>query len=66
MLMRIGLVISMVPWLWAAMTQERPCVCKISMHSVYIYIYGSGDGGGCKSGGGSGSGGSGGVMMAVA
>jgi len=28
LLMKIGLVITVVPWLWASFRQERPCVCK--------------------------------------
>lgn len=27
LLIRLGLVISMVPWLWAAFRQKRPCMC---------------------------------------
>lgn len=29
LLIRIGLAISMTPWLWAAIQQQRPCYCSI-------------------------------------
>jgi len=35
-IMRLGLVISMIPWLWAALTQERPCVCRYSPVGEYL------------------------------
>jgi len=35
-IMRLGLVISMVPWLWAALTQERPCVCRVGQGNEYL------------------------------
>lgn len=38
-IMRLGLVISMVPWLWASLTQERPCVCKIGMYFVEVTLF---------------------------
>jgi len=39
MLTRIGLVISMIPWLWAALTQERPCVCRVDSNHDYQQIF---------------------------
>lgn len=39
MLMRTGLVISMIPWLWAALSQERPCVCRVDSNHDYTPLF---------------------------
>jgi len=38
-LIRLGLVIGMVPWLWSALTQERPCVCRANSAFPYTPLY---------------------------
>lgn len=36
MVARLGLVISMIPWLWASLSQDRPCVCKVPGTETFV------------------------------
>eukprot|EP01112_Ceratiomyxa_fruticulosa_P015997 TRINITY_DN4797_c0_g1_i1.p1 TRINITY_DN4797_c0_g1~~TRINITY_DN4797_c0_g1_i1.p1 ORF type:complete len:367 (-),score=42.77 TRINITY_DN4797_c0_g1_i1:95-1195(-) len=36
LLMRIGLVMSTIPWLWAAVREARPCLCYDAVSNKYI------------------------------